>query len=118
MSFNKAFWSVFRVSYLVTLVFWVGVLVVRAFPPEDGNYAREFGGSLAINTLTLVVWWAFVPEERLLCWLGWHEWATECVVGMLGDKFCVREKCLAGKSLMTGRVYRRASLFGKSVPKV
>lgn len=49
--------------------------------------------------------------SRFLCWLGFHDWAWNKVGGSVGDQFCTRPGCLASKSTLSGRVYKRESLF-------
>jgi hypothetical protein len=63
MKFNTLFWATFRVCYCVDAIFWVAVLCLRTFPPSDGNIAKAFGGALAVNTLTVIIFWCFVPES-------------------------------------------------------
>lgn len=63
MKFNSLFWATFRVCYCVDAIFWVGVLCLRIYPPSDGNFAKAFAGALAINTLTVIIFWCFVPQS-------------------------------------------------------
>jgi hypothetical protein len=48
---------------------------------------------------------------RILCWLGRHRFVQEVFRDRIGDWFCIRPKCLAAKSLLSGKVYRREPLF-------
>lgn len=61
MTLNRAWWGLFRVCYFVTVIFWVSAFLVRWFPPSDGNYAREFGATLAYNTSILMIGWGLLP---------------------------------------------------------
>lgn len=64
MKFKKAFWPIFRVVYFVCCIVDVTVLCLYFFPPKDGNVVHAVVGSLLINTLTLIIGWAFLPWPR------------------------------------------------------
>lgn len=59
---KRIWWSTFRVCYWVDMIFFASVLLVRWFPPADGNYARAFGSTLALFCSYLMILWAFVPS--------------------------------------------------------
>lgn len=61
MSFTTLWWSIFRIAYFSQGVFWGSVLCVWLNPPKDGNYAREFEGTLYICLAMLAMAWACMP---------------------------------------------------------
>lgn len=49
---------------------------------------------------------------RFFCWLGLHKWAWNMVANaIVGDRFCTRKGCLASKSVLSGKAYKRSPLF-------
>lgn len=58
---RRLWWGTFRVSFVVDWIVTWSILLVRWFPPADGNIARAFGATLAYNTALLMVAWAFFP---------------------------------------------------------
>lgn len=65
MNWKRIFWPVFRVVYFVCCIIDVTMLcAVISPPPKDGNGVRVIVGMLLINTLTLVIGWAFLPWPR------------------------------------------------------
>ena len=64
MSFKRVFWPVFRVIYFVSAIVDVAVLCLWLFPPKDGDFVHALIGALLINTLTLIIGWAFIPWPR------------------------------------------------------
>lgn len=64
MTAKRIFWPLFRVVYLVSCIIDVTILVIYLAPPKDGDLARAVGVSLLMNTLMVIIGWAFLPWPR------------------------------------------------------
>lgn len=65
MNWKRIFWPVLRVTYFVCCIIDITMMGAIVSPlPNDGNGVRVIVGLLLINTLTLVIGWAFIPWPR------------------------------------------------------